>query len=116
MNKLAIALLLSLSLGLSLIGCESEQHKAQVAADMKNLSDDSKGVLAALQWELDDEYAQRVFANDEHSVENYMTFRKCHEEPPTKEANKKVCAALQIRVARAEAKADAQAKREKAKW
>lgn len=113
--KKVMLLLLLLSV-FALIGCESEQHKAQVAADIKQLNDVSKGVVADAQWKLDDEFATHVFENDEHSVENYMAFRKCHEEPPTKEANKKVCAALQARVARAEAKADAKRKREKANW
>ena len=102
--------------GIAIIGCESEQHKEQVAADMKRLDDTVKGVQADEQWKLDDETATHVFENDTNSVDNYMKFRKCHEEPPTTEANRKVCAALQQRVARAEAKAKALDKREKANW
>jgi|GraSoiStandDraft_43_1057313.scaffolds.fasta_scaffold697035_2 outer membrane murein-binding lipoprotein Lpp len=113
-NVLTIAIVFVLGVGI--VGCESEQHKAQVAADMKHLDDTIKSVEADAQWRLDDETATHVFEHDTNAVDNYMKFRKCHEEPPTNEANKKLCASLQQRVARAEAKAKALQKREKDSW
>jgi outer membrane murein-binding lipoprotein Lpp len=115
MNKLFIVLAVML-LTIGFVGCETEQHKEQVAADQKHLADTIKGVNDDLQWKLDDATATRIFENDKDAVGNYMKFRKCHVEPPTNEANKKVCAVLRGRVARAEAKAEAQQKREKANW
>jgi hypothetical protein len=46
----------------------------------------------------------------------YEVFIRCHEESPSHEANKKVCAELQARVAKQEAKDRAQADRDKATW
>jgi hypothetical protein len=97
-------------------GCETEQHKAQVEADMKALHDTSKATQDDLQWKLDDETATEVFSDDPDGTSNYLMFRQCHEEPPTKAANKKVCANLQRRVARAEAKAQRAEAKRKANW
>ena len=74
-------------------------------------------MLDRLQWQIDDKTATRIFDDGtEAGLNRYDTFRKCHEEPPAKEANKKTCAALQKRVADAEARETLRQEKEQANW
>jgi len=99
-----------------LTGCDSGRD-AKLQEDERNLAAVVKGQQDMLQWRLDDAVASQLFDDGTQAGANrYLTFRKCHEEPPTHDANKKVCADLQSRVSRREAKDKAQADKEKAKW
>jgi type IV secretory pathway VirB10-like protein len=91
-------------------GCDTG-HDAKLQEDMRNLDAVMKDQLDESQWKLDDAVATGIF-DESH----YLTFRKCHEEPPTHEANKRACVDLRARVAKQEAKVKAQADREKAAW
>jgi hypothetical protein len=107
MKTLAIALFLTFA---TLTGCDS-QRAARLQEDQRNFDAVVKAQQDGLQWKLDDAVAVGMF--DEG---HYLTFRKCHEAPPTHAANKKVCADLQARVAKQEATNEARASREKAAW
>jgi hypothetical protein len=108
--------LLPLAFVISLLGCESRPGSGYENAK-RNFDDVVKAQHAELQWRLDDEVAAQIFDDGTRlGLNRYLTFRRCHEEPPTRDANKRVCAALQKRVADAEAKAEKQHAREKAEW
>jgi hypothetical protein len=81
----------------------------------------AKAQLGGLQWDVDKATAQGLFWRDysdapPEPTHTYEVFIRCHEEPPTHEANKKVCAALQARVAKREGDDKARASKEKAAW
>ena len=108
--------LLLLAFVISLLGCESRPSPGYEDAK-RTFDETAKAQLAELQWKLDDTVAAQIFDDGTTAgLNRYLTFRKCHEEPPTRDANKKVCAALQKRVADAEAKAEKQQAKEKAEW
>jgi hypothetical protein len=97
-------------------GCDSD-HDAKLAAAQKHFEDVANAQQDALQWKLDDATAVGLFRSDaDGGVRRYLAFRKCHEEPPTQDANKKVCADLQKRVADKERRDGAQQAKEKAAW
>jgi hypothetical protein len=104
------SLILALAL-LPLVGCDSGRDAAKLQEDERNLATVAQAEQDGLQWKLDDAVAVGIF-DESH----YLTFRKCHEEPPTHDANRKVCAALQARVAKQEAKNGAQSAKDKAAW
>jgi hypothetical protein len=103
-----------------LTGCDSGRD-TKLQEDERNFDVVVKSQQDRLQWELDQSVAQRIFwrhyddAPDE-STPAYEAFIHCHEEPPTHASNKKLCADLQARVARQEAKVEAQANKERAEW
>jgi hypothetical protein len=104
-----------LVLALALAGCESNSAKLQ--EDERQFHAVAQGQVDALQWKLDDATAARLFDDGTQAgIDRYMMFRKCHEEPPKKEANKIACAVLQGRVARAEASEQRKIAEEKANW
>lgn len=108
-------------LGVSVLflgGCESQANKdAKLAAAIKESDDTGNRILADLQWKLDDATAVGLFRTDaDGGVKRYLAFRKCHEEPPTHDANKKVCADLQKRVADKEQRDGTRQTKEKAAW
>jgi hypothetical protein len=107
MKALTIALTPAL---VTLAGCNSGRD-ANLQEDKRNFDAVAKAQQDQLQWKLDDAVATGIFDQS-----HYLTFRKCHEEPPILDANKKVCATLQARVAKQEAKNEALAHREKAAW
>jgi hypothetical protein len=77
----------------------------------------AKAQQDSLQWDLDKATAQGLFWRYSDAppepTHTYEMFMRCHEEPPTHEANKKVCTGLQARVAKQEGKDKAQADHEK---
>ncbi|MCU1320748.1 MAG: hypothetical protein JWM43_397 [Acidobacteriaceae bacterium] len=93
----------------ALTGCDSGQAKIQ--ADERNFAEVGQAQQDKFQWRLDDAVAVGIFTES-----RYLTFRKCHEEPPAQPTNKKVCADLQTRVTNQEAKDAALARKEKAAW
>lgn len=100
-----------------LTGCNSAKEDAEFQEAKRNFDRTTKDSLDALQWRLDDATAVGLFNDGTRAgVNRYLTFRKCHEEPPTHDKNKRVCADLQQRVAKAEAKAEAAHAKEKAAW
>jgi hypothetical protein len=103
-------LILALAVLPLVAGCDSGPD-AKLQEAQRNFTATVKAQEDGLQWKIDDDVAVGIF--DES---RYLTFRKCHEEPPTHDANKKVCAALQARVAKQEAKNEAQAAKDKAAW
>jgi hypothetical protein len=118
-RRLSVKLLpFVLILGLAaLTGCESEQDRAKLDADIQHAHDVGQAQIAYLQWQIDDEVASRIFDDQTKVGLNlYLTFRKCHESPPTHEANWKTCAALQAHVAAKEAKDKAREAKERAAW
>jgi hypothetical protein len=117
MKAFAAVAFIAISL-LPLGGCESQASKdAKLAAAIKESDDTGKRILADLQWKLDDATAEGLFRTDaDGGVKRYLAFRKCHEEPPTHDANKKVCADLQKRVANKEKRDGMQQAKEKAAW
>ncbi len=113
MTRLLVFFLLVTLLAVS--GCQD--RSAQLAADQQNFKAVAEAQSAELQWKLDDATAVSIFRTDADGGDRrYLAFRKCHEEPPTHDANKKACAALQYLVAKAEARAQAQTAKEKASW
>lgn len=91
-------------------GCDSS-NDARLQAAERDFHARLKSQEDAVQWKLDDAIAVQIF-----DARRDLVFRKCHEEPPTHDANKKACAALQDRVAKREATLHAQAVAEKAAW
>lgn len=101
---------------LTIAGCDSG-HDAQVLEDQRQFQATVQGEVAAEQWKLDDAVASRIFDDGTGAgVNRYLTFRRCHDEPPAKESNKKACEALQKRVAKAEADIEAKEAKERANW
>jgi hypothetical protein len=82
---------------------------AQVKEDEARFQETVKAQEDALQWKLDDEVASQIFTTES----DYLTFRRCHEHPPTLATNQKRCATLQDRVAKAEARLHRQVEQEK---
>jgi hypothetical protein len=105
MKILTIAVVL-----MALTGCDSGRD-AKLQEDQRDVNATMKAQQDDLQWRLDDAVAAGIF--DEI---HYRTFRKCHEEPPAHDANKKACIDLQTRVAKQEATNKAKADKEKAAW
>lgn len=108
-------------LGVSVLflgGCESQASKDAKLADALKAQDVAfRGTMDNLQWKLDDTTAVGLFRTDaDGGVKRYLAFRKCHEEPPTHDANKKVCADLQKRVADRELNNQVKQAKEKAAW
>jgi hypothetical protein len=106
--NMRIVLAAALVLG-ALTGCDLGQAKIQ--SDERNFAEVLQAQQSKLQWRIDDAVAVRLLTEN-----RYLTFRKCHEEPPAQLANKKVCADLQMRVANQETKDAAFARKEKAAW
>jgi hypothetical protein len=104
------ALILALVVPL-LAGCDSGQD-AKFQEAQRNFTATVKAQQDELQWKIDDAVASSGIFDESH----YLTFRKCHEYPPSQDANKKVCATLNARVAKQEAKNEAQAAKDKAAW
>lgn len=90
---------------IGLTGC-SDDHK--LAADQQHFRE----TAAAQEWELDRAFAMKVLNPDEDAAGNarFSTWEECHGNPPTRDAGKRTCAALNARVAKAKAKADAAVK------
>jgi hypothetical protein len=86
-------------------GC-SDDHK--LAEDQQRFRD----TVAAQEWELDRAFAMKVLDPDEDAAGNvrFTTWEECHGNPPKRDAGKRTCAALNARVAKAKAKADAAVK------
>jgi hypothetical protein len=104
-----------LVLAITLTSCESNSAKLQ--EDERQFHAVAQAQVDAQQWKLDDATATRLFDDGTQAgIDRYMTFRKCHEEPPTKDANKKACAALQRLVAKAEVSEQTKIAKEKANW
>jgi hypothetical protein len=98
-------------------GCDSAKDQAKLKEAERNLNSTIKNNLDALQWRIDDATAVHVFENGSQSgVNRYLAFRKCHEEPPTHDKNKLLCADLRGRVALAEAMDRRASAERKAKW
>lgn len=96
-------------------GCGSGRTKLQ--EDEKQFHATLQAQQDAAQWKLDDAVATGLFDDGTTAgVSRYLTFRKCHEEPPAHEPNKRTCANLQARVAKAEATEAATQAAAKAKW
>lgn len=103
-------------IAVSLTGCDSGAD-VKFHKDERNLAQVEKTEVDSLQWRLDDSIAADLFDdNTKAGMNRYLAFRKCHEEPPTRQANKKICAFLQARVAKQEAKNQEKAQKEKAAW
>jgi len=104
-----------LVLALTLTSCDSNSAKLQ--EDERQFHAVAQGQVDALQWKLDDATAARLFDDGTQAgIDRYVMFRKCHEEPPKKDTNKKACAVPQARVARAEASEQKKMAKEKANW
>jgi hypothetical protein len=116
MKALATVAVLLFSASALVSGCDSD-HDVKLAAAQKNFEEVTKAQTDALQWKLDDATAVGLFRSDaDGGIRRYLAFRKCHEEPPTHDTNKKVCADLQKRVADQEQKVKIQQAKEKAAW
>ena len=105
----------------ALVACGSHIDRAKLAEDRQHFDATVAGIDSDLQWRLDKATAESLWVrrySDAPDVvtANYYMFVKCHEEPPTHEANKRACAVLQGRVSKAEAAADANRVKEKAGW
>jgi len=94
------------------VGCDSKPSYEPSSAVVEQTAD-VQATAAREQWELDQLFAPEVFQGH---TDNFLTWRKCHSEPPTKEANQRVCAVLQKRVSDAEKKFKAQQAKVKASW
>ncbi len=104
----------------ALAGCNAD-HEAKLRDDQSNFAAVVKGQQDGLQWDVDKATAQKLFWRyysdaPPEPTRDYEVFLKCHDAPPTHDANRQMCAALQARVAKQEAKDDARDKREKAAW
>jgi hypothetical protein len=102
-------------------GCNSQANQARLAEDQRAFQQVARSEIDGLQWKIDKATAEHIFYRyysdaPPEPTPAYDTFIKCHEEPPTHDANKKVCAALQARVANQEAKDKAKQDADKAKW
>jgi len=93
-NTLLIAAVI-LFLTVFISGCDSERDKREREEHQRQFEQTIKSTKEELQWKLDDETATHLFG-----VNEYLTFRKCHEERLTGG----ICKKLQQRVADAEAK------------
>jgi hypothetical protein len=117
MSTLTAALVLAL---VTFTGCETGRD-AKLQEDERNLADVAKAQQDGLHWDLDKAMAQGLFWRyysdaPPEPTHSYEVFIRFHEEPPTHEANKKVCVALQARVAKREGEDKARASEEKAAW
>jgi len=92
------------------VGCNSRRD-ANLEQAQRNLAAIIQAQQDRLQWQLDDAVAARLFGDSQ-----YLTFRKCHEDPPSHAANQKVCATLRGRVAKEEATSQTRALNDKAAW
>lgn len=113
------ALLATLAV-VALAGCDAG-HDAKFREDQSNFAAVVKGQQNDLKWQVDKATAQKLFWRSysdapSEPTRDYEVFLKCHDAPPTHEANRRMCAGLQARVAKQEAKDDARDKREKAAW
>ncbi len=73
-----------------MLGCDSERDREKLKEDEKHFHDVAQGQIDALQWQIDDATATRIFDDGTTAgLDRYLTFRKCHEQPPTHEANKR---------------------------
>jgi hypothetical protein len=111
-----IAIALTFSVLTTLVGCDSGSA-AKLQADQAHFEATAQAQIDNLQWKVDDATAAEIFDDGtDVGMNRYLTFRKCHEEPPSHAANKKICAAIQARVSQAEARSEAQDSQDKAKW
>jgi len=102
---------------LTTVACDSRQKDEETAAAVRKFDATAKSVTDGLQWNLDKSIAEKLFDDDTVAgLNRFTTFLQCHDEPPTKDTNKKVCAVLQKRVADAKAKFEAQQAKDKADW
>lgn len=97
-------------------GC-GPSREAKIAEAKKQVDDAFAEQQRALDIQIDDAAAVALFRHDADGGDRrYLAFHKCREEPPTQEANKKTCAALQKLIADKEQKDKMQQAKEKAAW